>query len=308
MVEHLKSKNIADLLFCLFKSGSATKAELVRETSLGNTTVSDIINDLSRLALVKEVGKQSSEGGRRSSIYGINKDYGNFVGISLHEDRFEFALSDCHNCIVETWTVIHDRSQPAITTIMNKLKSILLSYKNVLGVGVGLHGEIEYKSQVVISCEALRWKYVHLTEIIEREFQTFTYIDHSINAAALKERIFGNAKHYSDFIYYSSQIPDKLAIMLAGKVCRGKNNMAGLVNGSIKDKINTISSLIQTMDVEKVFVTGKEMKSQIKHGFSDVELVESKDYDLPHAMALAAEVMWFYRALWRKGVLVEQVF
>jgi len=309
MVEQLKSKNVADLLLFLLSNGAATKADLVKGTSLGNTTVSDIINDLTKLQLVREVGKQNSDGGRRSSIYEVCKNYGRFVGVALFSDRFEFVTTDCHNKLIDTRTVAVGGNIPHILTLTDELRNIINSFGDILGIGIGLHGEIEYRTQVITNCDCLKWQYVHLTEIIEREFQCFTYIDHYTNGAALKERIHGAAKGVDNFIYYTNLAPKKSAITLGGKVCRGKRNMAGWLNGSHESIANDLIALKKSMDVEHIFIAehGHEMhKMQID---SDCTLLLDTDkYNLSQGMAMAAEVQWFYRALWRRGVLLEQIF
>jgi len=279
MLDQLKSRNIADILIYLLSHGSATKSDLVRGTTLGNSTVSDAINELTALKLVRSIGKEDSIGGRRSTIYEISKSYGCFIGIAFCDDKIEFVVTDCRNEIVKAWRVGLNSQLSAISILLHELSRIVVGEKNVLGIGVGLHGEIDYGAQIVTYCANPHWQHVHLKEIIERELLTFTIIDHYANGAALMEKYLGVARNIDDFIYHTVLAPQKMAVFLDGNICRGKNNMAGRLDNT--EFTSDVAHLQHIWDVEKVFIA------------------DAKEYDLARGMAISAEVKWFGRALKR---------
>ncbi|WP_286680382.1 hypothetical protein [Tepidanaerobacter sp. EBM-49] len=83
MLDQLKIKNLTNILVNLFSKQRATKTQLVELTGLSNSTVSSSVNSLLKLKLLVCNGMEDSIGGRRSAIYEINKDYGQFIGVDL---------------------------------------------------------------------------------------------------------------------------------------------------------------------------------------------------------------------------------
>ena len=81
MVERFDLQNRRLLLLRLLDYGNATKQNLVQWTGLSNTTVSDTINAMLKTGFVRTAGMQRSIGGRRSVIYSINGEYGQFAGV-----------------------------------------------------------------------------------------------------------------------------------------------------------------------------------------------------------------------------------
>ena len=301
MLDQLKSKNIADILVFLFTNGVATKSDLVRGTTLGNSTISDTINDLTNLKLVRSVGKEDSVGGRRSTLYEINKNYGRFVGVAFCGNDIKFVTTDCHNNINKSWEVKTNGKFSAISVLLGELRRIMKTEKNVLGIGIGLHGEIDYKSQIVINCGSPHWQHVHLKEIVERELLTFTVIDHYVNGASMFEKYLGAAKGIDNFIYYTELAPQKMAIFLDGHVCRGKKNMAGKIIDFKDGLLSGLSNLRQELDVEKVIIAASDglRCDDAALNSEDTMLLKANKYDLARGMAISAEIKWFSRALKR---------
>ena len=301
MLDQLKSKNIADILIFLLSNGVATKSDLVRGTPLGNSTVSDAINDLTNLKLVRSVGKEDSIGGRRSTIYEVNKNYGRFIGVVFYGNDIEFAITDCHNNIIEAWKVKTNSKCSAISALLGELRRAMDVEKNVLGIGIGLHGEIDYASQIVVNCCTPHWQYVHLKEIIERELLTFTIIDHYANGVSMIEKYLGVAKDIDSFIYYTELAPQKMAVFLDGHICRGKNNMAGRIIDSKSDFFDNLQGLQRTWDVEKIIIAAE---NGLRYKFPELNnenviLLKANKFNLARGMAISAEVKWFGRALRR---------
>jgi len=300
MLEQLKQKNIADLLHYLLSNGSATKSDLVRSTALGNSTVSDAINDLSNLSLVSVMGKEDSIGGRCSLIYGINKDYGKFIGVAFRDDGIDFALTDCHNEVIKFWNVKYDSQISPISLLLKNLHQVSQSEKNLLGIGLGVRGEIDYKSQVVIKCEKLNWQYVHLKEIVERELLKMTIVDHCVNGAALREHLVGAAKDMDNFLYFTSLASDKVGIILEGNIIGGQHNMAGRVEKSNETISDFLYRLYKCLDVKQVIVASDtEIFGEVKENIKASVKVECNEYDLARGMAISAESKWFYRTRMR---------
>lgn len=304
MLEQLKAKNTADLLLYLLAHGAATKSEMVRGTSLGNSTVSDAINYLIEIDLVCSIGKENSIGGRRAIIYNLNKNYGRFLGVVYNKDSIDFVLTDCHSNLVKSWKMPNDPKVPALYSLLNEIRRVMGVEKNVLGIGIGLHGRIDYESQIVVSCDYLGWHYVPLKEIVERDFRTVTVIDHCVNGVAQREKLFGISPELRNFIYYTDLAPQKMAIILDGHVSRGKNNMTGKIDDPQADFFDRLSELRESLDVEKIIVATDAANEAVPElNIKDVVVSGVNSFDLAIGMATSAQITWFSYVLGRKGVL-----
>lgn len=94
MVERFDLQNRRLLLLRLLDYGNATKQNLVQWTGLSNTTVSDTINAMLKTGFVRTAGMQRSIGGRRSVIYSINGEYGQFAGVEVWGSGVRITLCD----------------------------------------------------------------------------------------------------------------------------------------------------------------------------------------------------------------------
>jgi len=253
MLDQLKIKNLTNILLCIFSKRSATKAELVNETGLSNSTVSSSVNSLYNLNLLLHDGMEDSIGGRRSVIYKLNKDYGQFVGVDLYNDQLKIVVTDCQNAVLQVYRYPLTQDIPAINLLEFGLEEVLAKYPGILGIGIGLDGQIDSKEQIVVKSEYYNWHNVHLKEVIERQFQVFTYIDHRINGAAIREGIFGNAYGLHNYMCFYESSKEKAALILDKKICRGQNNYTGQMQ-NIDALPENLSSLISFFDIAAICI------------------------------------------------------
>lgn len=301
MLNQLKIKNIKNILTQLLSSEQATKTDLVLSTGLSNTTVSDCINNMLKLGVVKTPGLEDSIGGRRSSIYTINDAYGCFLGIVINDGLIEIAVNDACNTILELHKFPIQTEQPIITLLLNTIESVIsnLQNKSILSIGIGLNAVIDYDRQIVIDCPEFGWSNVHLKEIIERHFLIPTYIDHRINGGAFLEKLLGRAKNLNHFLFLLEGVEEKIAIYLDGEICRGEGNISGYIP-STKQMMENISAYMGFLNIGTAIIGFKTS------GFKDI--IDTKpifqegqraiafpmdEIELAKGLALMAEIQWF---------------
>jgi len=253
MLDQLKIKNLTNILLCIFSNRSATKTDLVNETGLSNSTVSSSVNSLYKLNLLLHGGMEDSIGGRRSVIYKLNKDYGQFIGVDLYKDQLHIVVTDCQNTVLQVYQYLLTKDVSAINLLASGLEEILAAYPNVLGIGIGLDAQINAKEQIVVRSEYYNWHNVHLKEVIERQFQIFTYIDHRVNGAAVREGIFGNAYGLQDYMCIYESSKEKAALIQDKNICRGQYNYTGQMRNTDPSP-ESLSSLISFFDIAAVCI------------------------------------------------------
>ncbi|MGE3610172.1 MAG: ROK family protein [Bacteriovoracaceae bacterium] len=119
---------------------------------------------------------------------------------------------------------------PFIEQIYRECSEILnsnsLSFKNILGLGVGAP-MANYFSGRIESAPNLGWKNVALKNIFEEIFNVKTFIENDANLAALGEKKWGAGKSMSDFILITLGTGVGSGLILENKLYRGHNGLGG---------------------------------------------------------------------------------
>lgn len=226
VLDQMKRNNIKQIMLCLMTRGRATKAELVADTGLSMSTVSSCINSLLKLTLLTTDGMEDSSGGRRSTIYSMKPDYGCFVGLDVYSDKIIAIAQDCQANILAQKVFLIPVGEKTINILSEALEQLFTEHENVLGIGIGLSGRINSQDQIIVSAPDVGWEFVHLREIVERQFMTFTYVDHRINGTAVHQGML-NQLNRNNYLYLGEGVDEKAALILDGRLCRGVDNTTG---------------------------------------------------------------------------------
>lgn len=231
MLDQIKIHNIKQIMLCLMARRCATKAEIVEDTGLSTSTVSSCVNSLLKLKLLTVKGMDDSSGGRRSTIYRVNAGYGCFLGLDVRPDGIRGVVTDCEAQILKRIFVPLGGGTAPLHAITEILQQQTAQCKNVLGIGIGVAGTLDHEEQIIVSAPELGWRFVHLKEIVERQYMIFTHVEHQVNAGAIYEGMMGCAKGEKNYLYLGEAPGDKAALVLDGRLCRGADNAAGSLSG-----------------------------------------------------------------------------
>ena len=298
MLDQIKIKNIKKIMLCLIAHRCATKSQIVEDTELSTSTVSACINSLLKLKLLVSDGMKDSSGGRRSTIYRLNHAYGCFIGLVLSPEKIDGVIVDCEVKVIKRFSLPIENGAFIINAVTEILDKEISETTNVLGIGIGVSAEMDYKEQVVISAPQLKWEFVHLKEIIERQHMIFTYVDHPVNAAAVCEGMVGKACGQKNYIYVGENSGGKIALVLDGRVCRGAGNTMGEIS---EDHIMNLMcpEALRFLGVSQLLVSYqspafKDKVCACAQGFSgEIVCIEQTRDTYPIGMAAVAQRQWF---------------
>jgi len=301
MFSKLKIQNIKNIMLQLLADGTATKLSIVQKTGLSNTTVSDAINSMLRLGCVFADGVEDSIGGRRSAIYKINSEYGQFLGIEMQFHGLYILWSNaCGHTIGERFFPRKEQ-EPAIRLIYRAIETIcaLPQVSKPLAIGIGLEGTMDYDNQVVLESRMLDWQNVHLKELIERQFYIPTYIDSTINGQICFHRFIKRLDKFDNILILYETFYYKTAICLDGIICRGSSNICGSIS-EFEEALTYIVPLAESLDVAQLIIGYQSLqyKDKIDHllnseGKVQLQAYQAKEGDLAQGMALMTEIWWF---------------
>jgi len=207
---------------------------LAEITGLNKTTVSSLVSELIARQFVREIGFDSSGGGRPAVLLELNPGAGCIIGMEIGVDFILAILTDFKAQIL--WRHKEDTDQAegqefilarAFDIVRQALGVGESTHSSVLGIGVGVPGLVDISSGTLLFAPNLKWHDVPLHKVFSQEFDVPIFVDNEANLAALGERYFGAAQGSKDFVYLSIGVGLGGGIVLDGQLYRGIGGYAG---------------------------------------------------------------------------------
>ncbi len=239
---HLVKKLNNNIVLNLIRSrGPIYGADLAKITGLRSSTIMKILQDLERKGLIIKTGLGSStpQGGRRPTFWEINGNHGYIIGIKIELNELLGVLTDLNaNIIMKTHIETPDNLDTA--TLINLVKQMVdrllnthkLTYKRILGLGIGLSGAVDFSQGLIIKSSLLRDTSVPLRRLLQEYYPFPIFTENDANAAVLCEKWFNRDFNESHMLYVLLVIDQKVfgigyGIILDDQLYRGAHMMAG---------------------------------------------------------------------------------
>ena len=193
----LRQSNQQRIITSLVSGGPSTQAEISRNTGLSNATVSNIVKALAERGIVSTAPTTSS--GRRALSVSLSGENGAVaVGIDFGRRHVRVLIAGLDYQVIASEAValpLGHSASVALDAAAGLLESVLessgVSPSLVLGIGVGIPGPIDRRSETVIE-GAILPEWVGITHSqIEARLIYPVYIDNDANLGALAEVTWG---------------------------------------------------------------------------------------------------------------------
>lgn len=232
----VRKQNTSVILNQLRLHAPLSRAELSARTGLTRSTVSGIVSELIDGNLVRETELQRGEVGRPGMSLTLNPEGGGAVGIEIGVDFISIALANFTAQLLWQQRVPIDPQQ-AQSDIINQAETLIqialdLAAKQgllPLGIGLGLHGLVNFDRGLLIFAPNLHWRNIPFRALWYDRFGLPVMVENEANAAALGEYYFGVAREVNNFIYLSTGVGLGGGIFIGGKLFRGHTGYAGEV-------------------------------------------------------------------------------
>jgi len=230
-IKSLKDNRLKQLYKLINNLGPITKSDLIAETGLSQTTCSRLIQDLLDQKLIIENGLGESSGGRKPSLYEIEPEAFNLIGIDISRTYTKVLLMNLKYKVKEEARMkMNQTSTPenTINFIEEKVNIMLINnrieIKDILGIGIGTIGPLDRENGIIINpfdFPADGWLNIPITEILSRKFNTTVLIDYGVNTALLAE--YQNSYHrtYNNILYIIKGIGSRTGIIIDGNLKHG---------------------------------------------------------------------------------------
>lgn len=157
------------------------------------------------------------------------------VGVDIGGTTTKLAFINMDGEILYKWQIYTDNSNEGKNITINIAKSIAinlaklkLNKQNLLGIGIGAPGPVNYQTGVILNAVNLGWSdSFPLKDLLERETDLPVYIDNDANCAALGEMWKGAGNGAKDLVFVTIGTGIGGGIIINGEIVQGINGAGG---------------------------------------------------------------------------------
>jgi glucokinase-like ROK family protein len=243
-INRVKTHNMRAVLLSLLFKERVYRVNIAKELSLSTTTISNIIDELIEMGVVKEDGVEEVNGrrrvGRPRAALRLVKDARYAVGVQIGVERYHLALANLKAEILFYKTFNFDRKTPpeeVFRQICEQIDAFILESgvdrQRIVGVGVGAAGLVNYISGVNLLSANLGWENVPIRDLLAAGVNLPVVVDNNVKAMALGEAFFGGGRNVGSlaFVYGSTGVGS--GIVIGNRLLRGADLGAGEIGHMI---------------------------------------------------------------------------
>ncbi|MFM2481869.1 ROK family protein [Celerinatantimonas sp. YJH-8] len=233
-LEHAKLHNRRVVIEIIRLHGQLTRAEIARLTNLTPQTVSNITRELETTGWLQSHQPNRLGRGQPAIPLSINPDGACSIGIHLDQKQLTIMVVDLAGHEIQRCEIRLDCYQPdmILTRVKAQLHKLshskLFSWKRLLGIGWVMPGPFGVKGITSAGpTTVFGWEEIDIKQEIKDEFQLPVWIENDATAAALGERLYGEAQQLRSFIYLFINKGLGAGIYLNGHIYEGFSHNAG---------------------------------------------------------------------------------
>ncbi len=234
----LRQGNRQRVLEVLRRHGTTSRPEIVRQTGLSTTTVSDLVRVLLQEGVVVELAERPdaiTRSGRPAVLLTFNPAGGGAVGVHLAHDHVRVGLADlAGDVIAEASTdldVDHEPTEALAYTgaaALDLIGQARLKPDSVVGLGVAVSAPTSSAANAVAAGPILPdWRGIDVASDLQRRTGLRVEVGNDANLGAIAERRFGAAQNTDHFLYVMLSDGVGAGLVLNGRLYEGFTGRAG---------------------------------------------------------------------------------
>jgi glucokinase len=221
------------------EQGSTTRPEIAASLGLSAATVSRAIRRLVGRDLVREEPGHST-GGRPRTTISFNSLSGCVIGIDLGGTKCHAMLADLSGDLLIEEVRPSDADGGPFETLVESVARLTRGKERagapVAAVAVGVPAIVEPSTGVAIGGPNVHWHGFPLMSELRQRLDVPFVVDNDVNLAALGHAWKGDARGFSDFIVLSLGTGIGAAVVVDGRLLRGRHSGAGEVGYMVLDR------------------------------------------------------------------------
>ena len=221
------------ILSLIRKQGTASRAQLAKQTGLSRTTISTVVSDLLEEGICREIGLEPSGGGRPAIMIALNPNARHAVGVNIEGRNIRTGLVDLKASV----TSLQEReidcrnTRAMLDSVAAAIQEMMRDTprEKVVGVGIGITGLVDSETGTVIVASHLGLFDFPFRQALAEAlpFPVPILIDNDANAAALGERYYGAGRGFDNLVYIEFGTGIGAGIIIEGRFYAGAHGIAG---------------------------------------------------------------------------------
>ncbi|MFG1943544.1 ROK family protein [Nonomuraea sp. NPDC048826] len=227
----LREINDRAALELLLASGPMTRGQIGELTGLSKVTASQTLARLEERGLVEVVGAQAGGRGPNAALYSVIASSAYVAGLEIGPGLISTSVADIHGRTIAQVTVDPDGHTDPVAAVHDAItkacRSAKVGLSRLRGVVIGTPGVVDPRSgDVRFSFDLPGW-HEGIHEALAGDLKREVTIENDVNLAAIAERADGAAQGMDDFVLLWSSRGLGMAVMLGGRLHRGRSGSAG---------------------------------------------------------------------------------
>lgn len=202
---NLKLQNRGLILKLLATHAPISRIELANQSRLTKMSVTNIISEFIEKDYVIEIPYEAKcNVGRTPIMIDISPNAPKFIGLLINRDIVMAVLCDLKLNIITSCSkkITTCKEKDLLSMIYALLDEITATKHTILGIGVASIGPVDINKGIILNPPNFYGiQNVPLVELLKKRYHLPVTLDNHYNAAALAEKLYGNGKNYSDFIF-----------------------------------------------------------------------------------------------------------
>ncbi len=278
--------SLKSMIVRLLSDESRSLADLQAMTQVSMPTLRQALQELESADWVCPVGRKSSTGGRRATLFGLNDQTHLITGVHLELPAINMVAADLNGGIVDRVHYDHQAQvfpDEAVRIIVEYMHQIQLAHpeRRILGIGVGMPGFIDPLSGQVLSVRAPQWRNYPLKARLEAELDLPVVIENDVDCMAVAELANIETSNTDDLFYLGFSEGAKVSMILGGRLYRGPFGNTGVIGeiivapdshpdaGVVFQEESSVSSVCHTFDQRVAGLTSPSNTLQAIRSLSD---------------------------------------
>jgi predicted NBD/HSP70 family sugar kinase len=239
-LEQAKSHNRRVVIEAIRTNGALSRAAIARLTALSSQTVSNIVEELETVGLLKPEPTQKGTRGQPAVPYSINPDGGYSIGLQLDHQLLVGVITDLSGTVRSRFEQRVDRptpekAMPLLAAMPIELMRVFpFERSRLLGIGMAMPGPFGVEGMTSVGPTALPgWQDFPLADELQRLTGINVTVENDATAAAIGERLYGVARHLNNFVYLFIGTGLGAGLFLDGHLYKGSRHNAGEIGHMI---------------------------------------------------------------------------
>ena len=266
--DDVRQHNLSALLRMIHQAGTVSRSQLTTSSGLNRSTISDLVSELGDLGLVYET-EASATGVGRPSLQVSASDHVVAFAVNTDVDAVTVGVVTLSGDVIakKRYPTANqptaEKAASIASKLISELRAELKTGTRIVGVGVAVPGQVRVVDGVIRLAPHLDWVETPFGPMLSQLTGLPVYVDNDASLGCVAERIYGNAKGFTDVVFlFAGSGGIGGGVVVDGVQLRGAAGYAGelghvrISDTSEKDYSGlqgTLESLVRRDDLLDVF-------------------------------------------------------